>query len=211
MYFGYVLSCICTSRCVFCRELRSPRPFLGQILCVRLLRSLVVWSRSTLGRSKRLSLFHGLRTQHCADRAWPRLFHGLSLDRHPPVSGFVLVHNRMVIVALHRTMDYGNLLSCHVPVLLPFLFFHRHPYVCDNTHINIFYCHYVIYGQISLPITKTFRHTSGQVLNVLMKSCVFHVFFFNIITSLTHVYQTFLVVLQHGTTVRLRGGRAAYP
>ena len=44
-----------------------------------------------------------------------------------------------------------------------------------------------------------------------MKSCVFHGFFFNISTSLTRVYKTFLVVLQHGTTVRLQGGRAAYP
>ena len=53
--------------------------------------------------------------------------------------------------------------------------------------------------------------TSGQVLSVLMKSSVFHRFFFNISTSLTCVYKTLVVVLQHGTTVRLQGGRAAYP
>ena len=94
------------------------------------------------------------------------------------------------------------------------------------------------YDQFSLPITETFRHpfwifrsevrsfglvffckergrgvwvTSCQVLSVLMKSCVVHGFFFNLSTSLTRDYKTFIVVLQHGTTVRLRGGWPAYP
>ena len=53
--------------------------------------------------------------------------------------------------------------------------------------------------------------TSGQVLCVLMKSFVFHGFFFNLSTSLILDSKTFLVVWQHGTPVRLRGGRPAYP
>ena len=51
----------------------------------------------------------------------------------------------------------------------------------------------------------------GQVLCVLMKSCYFNGFFFNLSTSLTLDSKTFLVVWQHGTPVRLRGGRPAYP
>ena len=42
-----------------------------------------------------------------------------------------------------------------------------------------------------------------QVLSVLIKSCVFHRFFFVLITSWTRVYKIFFVVLQHRTTVCL--------
>ena len=63
------------------------------------------------------SLCHGLRAQHSTDRAWLRLFHGLSLDRHPSVSGFVL----------------RNFFSCHVPVMSLCLFLYEHTYVYEKT------------------------------------------------------------------------------
>ena len=53
--------------------------------------------------------------------------------------------------------------------------------------------------------------TSGQVMSVLMKSCVFLRFFFKICMSLTRGYKIFLVVLQYGATVRLREGDQPTP
>ena len=78
---------------------------------------------------------------------------------------------------------------------------------------------------LSLPTTETIRFRfwefptgsedlrfrSFLVLSVLIKSCVFHGFFFNLSTSLTRDYKTFLIVLQQGTTVSLRGWWTACP
>ena len=61
--------------------LLSPRPFLGQILCIRFLRSHVVWSGSTLGPAERLVCF--IVSAHSSAltvpvRLFHWLFHGLS-------------------------------------------------------------------------------------------------------------------------------------
>ena len=53
--------------------------------------------------------------------------------------------------------------------------------------------------------------TAGHALGVLMEYCVFHEIFLNLITSWTRDYKTSLVVLQHGTSISLRGQGSACP
>ena len=94
-------------------RLRGRRPaYPSGLLC-----SLVVSSRSTLGPVQIHSLFHRLHAQHSTDSAWLRLFHGLSLDRHPSVSRFVL---RNFLVVMYQ--------SCH----FIYSFMNRH--MCMRRH-----------------------------------------------------------------------------
>ena len=128
--------------CVFCRELRSPRPFLGQILHLRFLRSLVVWSRSTLGPVQVPSLFHGLRIQHCADRAWTDCF-TVSLR-----TGIRLSPGLFCVTSL---VDLSHLCHFAFCFMNTYIFMRRH-YIPISI---VFMC---LCSQFSLPITETSRH-----------------------------------------------------
>ena len=209
---------------MFCRVLLSPRPFLGQILCIRFLRSHVVWSGSTLGPAERLVCF--IVSAH-------------SSAFTVPVRLFPMTVSRSLWTGLHRstgmycvTLVVDNYLSYHFVYWLmnTHIFRRRQQFplsICDfmvkflyplrSLSVVRFQIWKFLTGSeaISVSIFSLKKGwvgvTAGQALRVLMEYCVFHKIFLSLITSWTRDYTTPLVVLQHGTTISLRGQGSACP
>ena len=183
------------------------------------LRSLVVWSRSTWSTVVCFAVPCTILCGPCL----PGLFDGFSLDRHPPVSGFVLC----------------NFHSYHVTHFLPEYHTHTHLYVYMKIGFNQFIWHHMFSVQISLPITETFRHpfpvfklsTGSEALRSFSfltrrrgagsfpvrfqrfsgNLVIFTDFSCSSLRCWPVLIRPFPVVFQHGTAIGVWGGRDDLP